>query len=248
MICKNCGAEISEDELLCPYCGTENLKVAQKEQQNYIEGYEKRKRALKKVPEKVVKKTTKGFFYVAGGIFGTVILLLIVSVAFSKITRADMLSKQEKELEKLEKYYVSGEYASMTAYLDKIDKRGGSYEKYRRVAELYENMDWYIENLKSNAEFAKKIDLDAVNVEIYLEWCFEELAEIREMEELEFPYEEKAGVLYIKEQYYKALKEYALLTEEEIDSAVKSTDLNSSDNDYMELAEISIQRMEEQFR
>ena len=39
-----------------------------------------------------------------------------------------------------------------------------------------------------------------------------------------------------------------LLTEEEIDSAVKATDLNSADNDYMELAEISIQRMEEQFR
>jgi hypothetical protein len=136
----------------------------------------------------------------------------------------------------------------MTKYLDKIDKRGGSYEKYRRVARLYDNMDWYIENLQSNAEFAKKIDLDAVNVENYLEWCIEELAKIHEMEELEFPYGEKTGVLYIKQQYYTALKEYALLTEEEIDSAVKATDLNSFDNDYMELAEISIQRMEEQFR
>ena len=248
MICKNCSAKISKDELLCPYCGTENSEVAQREQQDYIEGDEKKKRALKKVPEKVVKKTTKGFFYVAGGIFGAVILLLIVSGAFSKLTQADMLSKQEKELEKLEEYYLSGEYAAMTKYLDKIDKRGGSYEKYRRVARLYDNMDWYIENLQSNAEFAKKIDLDAVNVENYLEWCIEELAKIHEMEELEFPYGEKTGVLYIKQQYYTALKEYALLTEEEIDSAVKATDLNSFDNDYMELAEISIQRMEEQFR
>ena len=85
-------------------------------------------------------------------------------------------------------------------------------------------------------------------MENYLEWCIEELAKIHEMEELDFPYGEKTGVLYIKEQYYTALKEYALLTEEEIDSAVKATDLNSFDNDYMELAEISIQRMEEQFR
>lgn len=248
MICKNCGAKINADELLCPYCGTENQEVAQKQQRDYIEDYAKKKRGLKKVPETVVKKTTKGFFYVAGGIFGAVILLLIVSVAFSKLTRADMLSRQEKELEKLEKYYVSGEYAAMTEYLDKIDKRGGSYEKYRRIAELYDNMDRYIENLKSNAEFVQKIDLDAVIVETYLGWCIEELARIYEMEELEFPYGEKTGALYIKEQYYTAIKDYALLTEDEINSAVKNTDLNSSDNDYMELAEISIQRMEEQFR
>ena len=30
MFCKNCGAEIAEDILLCPYCGAENEEVAEK--------------------------------------------------------------------------------------------------------------------------------------------------------------------------------------------------------------------------
>ena len=49
MICKNCSAKISDDILLCPYCGTENLKVAQKEQQDYIESYDPTEIDLSKV-------------------------------------------------------------------------------------------------------------------------------------------------------------------------------------------------------
>lgn len=248
MICKNCSADISEEVLLCPYCGTENSQVAKKQQQEYIDDYKQRKQALKNVPEKVVKKTTKGLFYVAGGVLATVILLFIVIMAFSKFTRADMLAKQEKELERLENYYSAEDYYSMSKYLDKINKRGGSYEKYLRIAELYDDMDWHIGNLESNAEYIKTMDLDALNVENDIGWCIAELTKIAEMEELEFPYGEENGALYIKSQYYTALKKYALLTDEEIESAVMNTDLNSPDNDYMELAEISIQRMEEHFR
>ena len=46
MICKNCGAKIGQDILLCPYCGTENSDVAKKEQQDYINDYEKKKQEL----------------------------------------------------------------------------------------------------------------------------------------------------------------------------------------------------------
>ena len=85
MICKNCSAKISDEVLLCPYCGTENQKVAQKEQQEYIDGYKHKKRKLKKVPEKVVRKTTKGLVYGAGITLGIIILALIVVVAFSVV-------------------------------------------------------------------------------------------------------------------------------------------------------------------
>lgn len=246
MLCKNCGAKISEEELLCPYCGTENLKVAQKEQRDYIEGYKEKKRALEKVPQKVMKNTTKWLVYGASSVLGITILLILVVMAFSKLTQGDMLAKQEKELAKLEKYYEAGDYESMSKYLDKVVRRGGSYDKYWRIADLYDSMDWQIEALASNAEYVKTIDLDATDVETDIERCVVVLAEIQEMEELEFPYDEKTGVLYIKDQYISALKEYALLTDEEIESAVLNFDDNG--NDYMELAEISIQRMEEKFR
>ena len=167
-------------------------------------------------------------------------------MAFSKLTQGDMLAKQEKELAKLEEYYEAGDYESMSGYLKKVDSWGGSYEKYRRVANLYDRMDWQLEALTSNTEYVQTIDLDATDVEDDIERCVSVLAEIREMEELEFPYDESTGVLYVKEKYVFALKEYALLTEEEIESAVSN--FNEEENDYLELAEISIQRMEEKFR
>ena len=246
MICKNCSAKISDDVLLCPYCGTENQKVAQKEQQDYIDGYESKKRKLKKVPEKVVRKTTKGLVYGAGITLGIIILALIVVTAFSKITTGDALAKQEKELAKLEAYYVDADYEAMSNYLEKIDKRGGSYEKYNRISGVYSAMDWHVEMLKDDTEYVQKIDLDAMSVESHIEWCIEPLAEIYEWEEMDFPYGEKDGALYVRKQYMNAFKDYMLLTDEEIESAILM--YLDGERDYMELAEIAIQRMEEHFR
>lgn len=246
MICKNCSAKISDDILLCPYCGTENLKVAQKEQQDYIESYERKKRKLKKVPEKVVRNTTQGLLYGAGITLGVIILSIIVVMAFSKITTGDALAKQEKELEKLEAFYVAGDYEAMGQYLNEINKWGGSFEKYNRVSDAYSSVNWHIRVLQDDAEYVKTIDLDAINVESHIEWCIESLAQIYEWEEMDFPYGERDGVLYAKEQYMNALKTYMLFTEEEIESAVLT--YIDGERDYMELAEIGIQRMEEHFR
>lgn len=250
MICKNCNAQISEKKLLCPYCGAENAEVAKKQQQDYLKSFEEKKKTLKKVPEKVVRKTTKWLLYGAMGTLALVILVIIVVIGFSGLTNADMMAKQEKELEKLEQYYLAGDYEKLSSYLDKINStnaRGGRYEKYWRIVDIYDSMDWHIKCLKSNTEYVKNIDLDAMNVEEDLERCIAVLYKIYEMEELDFPYGEEVGAKYFEEKYILALKEYALLTDEEIENAVLNYQTHG-DNDFMELAEISIQRMEEQFR
>lgn len=243
MVCKECGAKFDENELLCPYCGAENFQVAKEQQDQYVKDYKRKKKELKRMPEKIVKKTTKTMFYLAGGLFVGVILLLIVVTAFSKIVSSDMLARQEKEIAKLEGYYSKGDYEAMCDYLEEIDKRGGSYEKYNRIYDLYENMDWKIEAVKENLEYAKTIEPDASYVAADLERCLAELAKIAEMESLHFPYGEKEGALFVKAQYMSALTDYALLTETEIESAVSV--YKQEGNDYLELAEIAIQRMEE---
>ena len=243
MVCKECGAQFDENELLCPYCGAENFQVAKEQQDEYVKNYKRKKKEIKRMPEKLVKKTTKSMFYLAGGLFIGVILLLIVVTAFSKIVSSDMLARQEKELANLESYYVQGDYETMCNYLEKIDKRGGSYEKYNRIYDLYRNMDWKIQAVKDNLEYAKAIELDATYVAADLERCLEELKTISEMETLQFPYGEKEGALYVKAQYMDALKNYAFLTEAEIESAISV--YKQEGHDYLELAEIAIQRMEE---
>lgn len=201
----------------------------------------------KNVPEEYIKKITKNLFYTIGWMLCAVILIWIVIVAFSKVTGGDMLAKQEEEIALLEEYYAAGDYESMCNYLDKIDQRGGSYEKYNRIGRLYQGMESEIGALQSNMEYAESVELDVVSVEDDIERCMMKLAVIEEMENLEFPYSEKEGALYIKTQYVNALTEYALLTEEEIKSAV-SVYCDEGENDYIELAEISIQRIEECFR
>lgn len=243
MICKNCGAKISDATLLCPYCDTENEKVAKKQQEDYVNYYEQKKEGLKKTPEKVVKNTAKILLYVTAGLLIAFVLIFIVIYAFSKVTDADMLAQQEEELEILEGYYQAGDYDNMCKYLDLFRKNGGSYEKYIRISELYEGMDWRIELLKNNYEDVGVKELNAVYVESDFECCIKVLAQIAEMEEYNFPYNEETGALYVKEQYMNALKQYMFLTDEEIESAVSI--YNEDENDYMELAEIAISRMEE---
>ena len=246
MICKNCSAEISDDILLCPYCGTENQKVAEKEQQDYIDSYRKKKNNLKNVPNKVVKKTTKGLVYVAGAILGFIVLAILVIGAFSGLVSGNVLAKQEKEIAKLEKYYAEGDYEAMSQYYEKVGRGGGSYEKYKRVSRVYSSMDWHLEMLKDDTYYVKTIDLDANHVEEHIEWCLEPLARIYEWEEMGFPYGEEEGALYVKDEYMNAFQIYTRLTETEIKSAVLM--YVDGERDYMELAEIAIQRMEEHFR
>lgn len=243
MICKNCGAKISDTTLLCPFCDTENEKVAKKQQEDYVNYYEQKKEDLKKTPERVVKNTAKILIYGAAGLLIAFILNFIVLYAFSKVTDADLLAKQQEEIEILENYYQAGDYDNMCKYLDLFKKNGGSYEKYIRVAELYEGMDWRIELLRENYEAIGEKELNAVYVESDFECCIKVLDEIAEIEEYDFPYNEQAGVLYVKDVYITALKQYMFLTDEEIESAVSI--YNEDENDYMELAEIAILRMEE---
>ena len=246
MICKNCSAEISDDILLCPYCGTENQKVAEKEQQDYIDGYRRKKNNLSQVPNRVVAKTTKGLVYGVGAIIGFIVLAVLVIGAFSGLVSGNALAKQEKEIAKLEKYYAEGDYEAMSQYYEKVGRGGGSYEKYKRASNIYSGMEWDLEMLKSDTSYVKTIDLDANSVENHIEWCLEPLAKISEWEEMDFPYGEETVALYVKEQYMNALQTYTRLTEREIKSAVLM--YQDGERDYMELAEIAIQRMEEHFR
>lgn len=243
MICKNCSAEISEKELLCPYCGTENFDVAKSEQEEYLAHFKKKRDEVKNIPEKMMKNGPKKILKVVGTLIGVAVVVLVVVAGFSRIMAGDSLAKQQKQIEKLEAYYQAGDYEQMCEYYEKLEVYGGSFEKYARICRLYSNMDWRIEALKSNREFAAQIDMSATDVEVDFDRCFSDLHEISEMEELEFPYGEETAALYIKKEYVDALKEYAYLTDEEIESGILM--YGEEGSDYMELAEISIQRMEE---
>lgn len=196
-------------------------------------------------PRNIIQNATRKLFSVIVSIVGIFVLILLVVFAFSKVMAGNSLAKQEEQLEILENYYASGEYEAMSAYLDEIGKTGGNYEKYRRIAELYDEMTNMEERMKRYSEQPTESSFEATEIEYVLEWSFKDLAKVRDMEECGYPYDEEKGALYIKQQYIHALETYLFLTREEIESGTLM--YIGKENDYMELAEIVLQRLEEHY-
>lgn len=242
MICKSCGADIDDKELLCPYCGTENENVAKEEQEDYIESFERKKKDLVNIPKQRVNKTTKYVLLGVTGLFGLFLVGMLVSWIVAGIMPDHSLDKQKKQLAKLETYYDNGEYIEMYEYLEKIDEYGGAYEKYYRIGNACDNMDWRLEALKNEQEFIKKLDLKTEDVATTLSYTIEELVKVRSWEMAEYSYDEEQGATYIRKQYMNALKQYMLLTDEEIEAAVEQY---TDSEDLTELAKLAIQRNKE---
>ena len=56
MICTNCGAEIDDTLLLCPYCNTENEVVASEEHRDEVNFILDQAEELKTRPERIANK------------------------------------------------------------------------------------------------------------------------------------------------------------------------------------------------
>lgn len=240
MYCKNCGAQIEDNVLQCPYCDFENEKVAQKEQDAHIEYYDNKTKKLKQLPDKIVNKTTKYLLMAAGAVFVLFIIVLVVVFIVSSIKSKTDLPMQEKHLKKLEEYYVSGQYDKLGEYLDEKDLHGGSYQKYTVADNLYYFMELEINSLKQNYEYAVKIDIDETYLASNLEEIFKNMIKIEGLRDDGFKYGEEAAAVYVENEYKNALKTYAFLTEEEIEAVT----LDYIDYDYKELARLVKTRME----
>ncbi len=232
MNCKNCGAQIEDNVLQCPYCNTENAYVAQKEQDAHIEYYDNKTKELKQLPDKIVNKTTKYLLMIAGAVFALFIIAAVVVFIVSTIKSKTDLPMQEKHLKKLEEYYAAGQYEEMGEYLDEKDLYGGSYKKYTVADELYFDLNYKVDALKNN--------YDVTNLESNLKQVFKKLTDIEALRTDGFKYGEEQIALYVEGEYKNALKSYAFLTEEEIE-AVLADYLNYN---YSELAKLVKTRME----
>ena len=249
--CSNCGAWLEDNIQVCPYCGYENEDMAKAEQDEALEIYEEMTRDLGVRHHKVVKKSSKYVVLIGLSIFALFIVGVILSWAISSCQADNSLANQKKELAKLESYYVDKDYASMTKYMNKLGYRGASYEKYKRVAEQYDNMEWRIDAIVSESEFIAKIDLKTEDVARAMSYAFKEMVQIKLMEEEGFRYGEEEGMVYIWECYESAFKKYMLLTEDEIEAAVEkgkeayiSDDYDSDDvTPYEDAASIAIDRI-----
>lgn len=247
MICKNCGADIDDTILLCPYCNTENEAVAAEEHRDEVNFILDRAEELKTRPEKIAKKVEhKVSRFACYGVVGFVVLLLAVFI-ISRIIGDPSVKKMEKKVSKLESFYATGDYAGMCECLDGMeDTYGEKFKKYRNVQSVYRWMGNQKNSYELIKEYREKKSKGSSQTDITrraLGTSRDLLHEIEQAETAGFRYGESEAMLYFREEIYRMMKEDAGITEEEI--GLYFTNLSEDEElwpDLTELAELLLVR------
>ena len=135
IICKNCGAEYDDEQDRCPYCGGDNFGKSVQVHEDTIHDLEREKRQWEKMPEKVAGK---GMSWTAKlGIAAVIMVAVICIIVFivSSISHKVSYRVEQKNLEKLESLYQSGDYEGICEYLKTVEYTYQSYfDKYTEIA------------------------------------------------------------------------------------------------------------------
>lgn len=217
MLCKNCGAEIAEDILLCPYCGAENEEVAEREHEEEIEDILDRAAQLETRPEEIAGRMKSRVNKIA---LYAVVGLLVVLLGVFIVTRMigdQSANKMKKELNTLEKYYEARDFDEMKAYFNSLENTlGERYKKYRNVLSHYDRFVHQKEYLEEVKYRLAKGNMSAGLMEVYLDGVQGALYKIWEAEQEGFRYGEGDGIQYMKEELQHVLMETVGITEAEI--------------------------------
>ncbi len=241
MECPNCGAPMA-GRLKCAYCGYENELAAERMHEKEISGVYARIARLLHVPVQRAKKLTRGL------LIGAAVLVIVFSLAlagafiYSKVAPGAELQRQQAAVEKMEALYAAGDYAGLTAYLEKIDDSYRAvYDKYTTVAQLHESLIYAEESAAEDAAFVAGFPEGADLLDYDLEQLFEVLHRCRTLEEQGFVYGEADAAEAFAARAEAVLRDTLLLTESEIAEGLAQAAAETPD--YSALREASAARL-----
>lgn len=159
-VCKNCGAEIGENETECKYCGAVQYEAANKEYWDQMEKIQNDLEKLEEIPQKEWKKEVGIQAKRIQKIFisGTVILLLCISVgmgySYFREKKEDQRQKeqllwQKETFAKLDAWFEEKNYDAIVAFHMQLLEENSPYHiwnwEHMNVIECYEDMILYQE-------------------------------------------------------------------------------------------------------
>lgn len=158
IICNSCGAQFTNDEPKCPYCGTMNYDGAEKEYFEKLEDIREDVEDLNAVPMQEAKAELKkqGKFIkkivtvvvVLGVIFGA--LIFLQEKSYERDEKADFLWREEN-YPKMDAMYEAGEFEELEAfYMQALEDDQQLYDwehadfvdTYISVKEFYDDLEY----------------------------------------------------------------------------------------------------------
>lgn len=153
MNCSNCGAEIRENEVNCPYCGVINPRAAEKKHMTQLEGIRRQTEMLEDVAghearsgrQKAGRRAVVIFCIVAaviGGLFLAVRALDRALMGDDDYVRAEAAFK-EKYFPRLDELYEAGDDDATADYMESLYGEEGS--SVLPVWDHYKYMTYYMD-------------------------------------------------------------------------------------------------------
>lgn len=151
-ICKNCGAEIGDQEASCSYCGALQYETAEKEYWDKMDQVQKDMEELKKVPENTYRQEIRRHTGAMRKwiVSGCMIFMLIAGLvmAYSYVSekadakrQKEQLIWQQENFPKLDAWYEAGEYDAILDFQNHLYAEGSPYNtwnwKHTQFIECY---------------------------------------------------------------------------------------------------------------
>lgn len=144
MNCKNCGAKYDKKSLNCPYCGSENKIVAEKQKKEILDRYDREAKEMEvTVPRQAVNRWTKYVLLGLGIVIVLFIVITVITVIISGISAKFTYNKDQHQLERLEEYFQKQDWQGMNEYMDDKEIRTQIYSKYTEVNDAWNYYDDY---------------------------------------------------------------------------------------------------------
>lgn len=166
-VCKNCGAEIGENETTCKYCGAVQYEAANKEYWDQMEKIQDDLEKLEEVPQKEWKKEVGIQAKRIRKIFisGAVVILLCVSIgtgySYFSQKKEDQLQKeqllwQKEAFAKLDAWFEEENYDAIVDFHMQLLEANSPYHlwnwEHMNVIECYEDITVYRETVNELTE------------------------------------------------------------------------------------------------
>ena len=208
---------------------------------------EREKKRWKEMPEKVAGK---GMSWTAKlGIAAVIMVAVICIIVFivSSISHKVSYRVEQKNLEKLESLYQSGDYEGICEYLKTVEYTYQSYfDKYTEIAGMQRYLNYLNDEDDSYLQWV--VENDKADALSNISYIVSILNECQEAADAYYKYEEEDAVAYYKEYCYDYMKEHYEISEDEIKSCIdKAGGLTYDDKDQITeaLQKLAISRLKD---